>query len=109
MVVPHATIPTEPRSRQATPRPGRLAKDDLTKLDQSITIRQAYLCMFEHLRRHHQRSGGDEFGAILGDLSLLPDGGSADPAAMEDFLDAVDAVLSAERAGGYDGADLKLS
>ena len=48
--------------------------------EQRLTQRQAYLCMFEFLRRHYERGPTDEVGGLLGNLSLLPDGQPADPA-----------------------------
>ena len=80
----------------------------MAKLTQEITVRQAYLAMFEYLRRYNERSQSDEIGGLLGGLSLLADGGSADPAALRDFLDSIDAVRQEEGRNGYGDAGLKL-
>lgn len=45
---------------------------------------------------------------MLGDLSLLADGCSADPAALKDFLASVDAVMLEEGRNGYTDASLTL-
>jgi len=75
-----------------------------------LSSRQAYLAMFEFLRRHYERGPTDEIGGLLGSLSLLPDGGTADPAAWPDWEEAVASVLAAEQPGqGYSEADLRLS
>jgi hypothetical protein len=71
---------------------------------------QAYLAMFEFLRRHYERGPTDEIGGLLGGLSLLADGGTADPAVWPDWEEAVASVLAAEGSGqGYSEADLRLS
>jgi hypothetical protein len=75
----------------------------------TLTPRQAYLVMFEFLRQRYERGPTDEIGGLLGDLSLLPDGGPADPALVGDFEQAVATVLAAEAVpDGYREADLKL-
>lgn len=51
----------------------------------------------------YQRTRSDELGSLLGDLSLLEDGITADPAAWGDWLRCIEKV----RRGGVD-ADLKL-
>jgi len=74
-----------------------------------VSVREAYLAMFEYLQRYYERGKSDEIGSMLGSLSLLRDGESVDPAAISDFLVSMDAVRRAEDEGGYDAADLKLS
>jgi hypothetical protein len=76
--------------------------------DDQITVKQAYLSMFEYLSRYYDRGLSDEIGIMLGGLSLLQDGGSADPAAWEDFLESASAVAEAEISGGYDAVRLRL-
>ena len=76
--------------------------------DRSLTVDQAYLCMFEFLRQYYERGPTDEIGGLLGDLSMLPDGGSADPAQLADWANAVSAVLNAEDGDGYNAAKLRL-
>jgi hypothetical protein len=76
--------------------------------EQRLTERQAYLCMFEFLRRHYERGPTDEVGGLLGSLSLLQDGQAADPAYAGAWAEAVAAVLAAEAAGGYTEAALRL-
>jgi hypothetical protein len=77
--------------------------------EQRLTPHQAYLCMFEFLRRHYERGRTDEIGGLLGALSLLPDGRPTDPAYAADWSDAVAAVLAAEVAGGYTAGAFRLS
>ena len=76
--------------------------------DQSLSVQQAYLCMFEFLRQHYERGPTDEIGGLLGSLSMLADGASADPTLMSDWLDAVKRVLDAEANGGYGDAQMRI-
>ena len=74
-----------------------------------LSSRQAYLAMFEFLRRHYDRGPTDEIGGLLGSLSLMADGSTADPALWPDWEAAVTSVLAAERSGqGYGEADFRL-
>ena len=68
----------------------------MTDWSEKVTIREAYLGMYEFLRRHYERGPTDEIGGLLGGLSTLPDGGSADPAMDQDFLEAIGAVLDGQ-------------
>lgn len=56
----------------------------------SVTLREAYLAMYEFLVELYQRTQSDELGSLLGDLSLLPDGTTADPAAWGDWLRCIE-------------------
>jgi hypothetical protein len=77
--------------------------------DTTLTVRQAYLAMFEFLRRHYERGPTDEIGGLLGSLSLLSDGKPADEAMLSDFETAVGAVLAVEASQeGYRAVDLNL-
>lgn len=80
----------------------------MAEFDQAVTVRQAYMAMIEYLAKYYERGHSDEIGGMLGGLSLLKDGGSADPAALQDFLRAVDVVVEADAIGGYSGGDFAL-
>lgn len=41
--------------------------------------------MYAFLEALYKRTESDNIGSLLGDLSLLPDGGPADPAARDDW------------------------
>ena len=66
-----------------------------------LTQEQAYLAMFSFLDKQFSL-GCEELGAILGSMSLLPDGTPADPAFASDWHDAVVAAVSGQ-------VDVKLS
>jgi hypothetical protein len=50
--------------------------------------------MYSFLDAHYQRSKADDVGALLGSMSLLPDGRPADPAIEGDWQAAVHAATS---------------
>lgn len=62
-------------------------------MQKTVTIQQAYEIMFVFLQRIYERTKSDDLGGLLGGFSLLPDGGTADAAAWEDWLDAASVVL----------------
>ncbi|QEL20302.1 hypothetical protein [Limnoglobus roseus] len=76
--------------------------------ENQLTSRQAYLAMFEFLRRHYERGPTDEIGGLLGSLSVLADGTSADPAYANDWAEAVAAVLTAESNGRHAEAEFRI-
>ena len=65
----------------------------------------AYLAMFDFLEQRYESTRSDDIGALLGSMSLLNDGGTADPALWSDWLTsvqkaqrgAVDALLELKR------------
>lgn len=65
-----------------------------------MTEHEAYLAMFAFLEKNYGRGPSDEVGALLGALSLLPDGTPADPAMAADWV----AACNAAREGRVDAA-----
>lgn len=61
-------------------------------MSNDLTVHESYLAMYAYLERYYQLTGADEVGAMLGGMSLLDDGGTADPAVWSDWLDAVESV-----------------
>jgi hypothetical protein len=59
-----------------------------------VTQQEAYLAMFAFLEAHYQRGASDDIGALLGALSLLPDGTPADGAMANDWREACDAACA---------------
>lgn len=51
---------------------------------------QSYRAMQLFLRRHWERTCSEDIAALVGDLSSLPDGQSADPAAWSDWVKAIE-------------------
>jgi hypothetical protein len=58
-------------------------------MDDTLTVREAYVAMYAYLRTLHELTGSEELGALLGGMSLLEDGTPADPAVWDDWLRAV--------------------
>ena len=57
-----------------------------------LTQHQAYLAMHAFLDAQY-RMGWTDLPALLGSMSLLPDGSPADPAMQSDWLKAVEAAI----------------
>lgn len=62
--------------------------------DTKITKDEAFLAMYAFLEKHYALTGSDDVGGLLGSLSLLPDGNSADPAVREDWEESIEKVLA---------------
>lgn len=60
--------------------------------DVLLDIREAYMAMFVFLDRFYNQTKSDDVGALLGDMSFLADGGTADPATWYDWIESVKRV-----------------
>ncbi len=79
-------------SSQVGSRPKRwIMADNVT-----LSSKDAYAAMFAFLDCVYERTKSDDVGVLLGGMSLLPDGGTADPAAWADWEDAVRKVQRGE-------------
>lgn len=83
------------------------------EFDQPITIREAYLAMFDFLDKNWSGCLDYELGTILGTLSVwdTTEGEKApmDVAILPEFLAAVERVRKAENGkDGYSGADIQF-
>jgi hypothetical protein len=52
--------------------------------------------MFAFLKQYWERGSSEEIASLLGSMSLLADGGSADPAQLSDWNKAVELALAGE-------------
>ncbi len=59
-----------------------------------LSSEQAYLAMYAYLDAYYERGKSSEIGGMLGDMSFLEDGGTADPACMRDWNEAVEKVMN---------------
>jgi hypothetical protein len=57
-----------------------------------LTPAQAYLAMYSFLDAHYQRTKSADIGALLGSMSFLPGGITADPAVALEWRSAVRAA-----------------
>ena len=55
----------------------------------NLSEHEAYVAMFAFLEHRYRLTESDDLGALLGSMSLLPGGGTADPAIWEDWLNAI--------------------
>ncbi|ALE56525.1 hypothetical protein AC233_06925 [Burkholderia sp. HB1] len=63
---------------------------------ENLTPELAYLAMYEFLAELYQRTKSDELGSLLGSMSYLADGETADPAVWTDWMRCVTKVLVGE-------------
>ena len=54
-----------------------------------IDEKTAYSAMYEFLVEYYERTKSDDVGALLGGMSLLADGNTADPAIWADWMNSV--------------------
>lgn len=59
-----------------------------------MTQQQAFEAMILFLEHHFNRTQSDDIAALLGDLQLLDDGLTADPAAWQEWMQCVATVES---------------
>jgi hypothetical protein len=62
--------------------------------NQALSAKQAFQAMSRFLEQYYQRVGGrGELSTVLSDIQIMADGSPADPAAWEDWLEAIQAVI----------------
>lgn len=61
-----------------------------------LTEQQAFEAMVLFLENFYEHTKSDDVGGLLGDLILLEDGSTADPAAWDDWMKCVSRVLNKE-------------
>lgn len=54
-----------------------------------LTTFQAFNAMTNFLDTYYERTKSGDIGSLLGDMSFLQDGCTADPSAWEDWIDAI--------------------
>ena len=57
-----------------------------------MTPKTAYMAMYHFLERIYKTTNSDELGALLGGMSIAPDGITADPAYSDEWLESVAAA-----------------
>lgn len=56
----------------------------------NLTEKEAYAAMYEYLVYVYEATQSDDLGGLLGDMSTLEDGETADPAVWHEWLRCVD-------------------
>ena len=79
----------------------------MNKNNKILTLDEAYDAMFDYLDKYYDRTKSDDVGSLLGEMSLLQDGNSADSAALEDWTDSVNKILG-EKPYEYSYLKLKI-
>ena len=74
----------------------------MTNNEVKLTLREAYLAMYKFLDNEYALTQSDDIGILLGGMSFLEDGRTADEAAWEDWIHAVKETKKGS-------ADIKLS
>lgn len=59
----------------------------------TMTDKQAYTAMFHFLKQLYERTKSDDLAGFLGDMSMLENGSTADPAMLHDWERAVEYAL----------------
>ena len=59
-----------------------------------LTEKEAFLAMYSFLASEYELTGSDDIAGLLGGLSLLEDGSTADPAAWENWIQAIHKVTN---------------
>ena len=82
-------------------------------MESKVTLKEAYLIMFDYLDKHWEETGKpDDLGALLGELSLWDTKVGKEPmdgAVFPQWLKCAKIVLEQEQtSGGYRNADIKL-
>jgi len=54
-----------------------------------MTIKEAYIAMQYFLEQFYERTGSDDVGGLLGDMTLIDDKQTMDSAAWNDWINAV--------------------
>jgi len=62
------------------------------ELDSTVTKLQAFNAMRKFLENYYTETSSDDIGALLGDLQLLEDGTTADPAALTDWINCINEI-----------------
>lgn len=61
-----------------------------------ITVEVAYAAMYKFLENEYEMTKSDDIGGLLGGMSLLRNGKTADPAIWGEWLNAVKKALDEE-------------
>ena len=55
-----------------------------------ITVKAAYVAMYKFLENEYELTNSNDIGGLLGGMSLLENGRTADPAIWVDWLNAIE-------------------
>lgn len=59
-------------------------------MSEAISVKEAYLAMYSFLNELYSKYGYEQLGGLLGGMSLLDDGATADNAMWHDWLKCIE-------------------
>ena len=62
-------------------------------MEQKLTKREALNAMRKFLDGYYERTFPDDIASLLGDITFLADGSTADPAVWKDWEDSINIIL----------------
>ena len=62
-------------------------------MEKMLTQLQAFQAMVKFLEGFYERTSSDDVGSLLSGMQMFSDGGTFDPAAWHDWMDAINEVL----------------
>ena len=66
----------------------------MRKIGKALSFDEAYDAMVDYLEKYYNRGKSDDIAMLAGDLLILEDGESADPAAIIDWKESVGKILN---------------
>lgn len=66
----------------------------MRKIGKILFFDEAYDAMVDYLEKYYKRGKSDDIAMLAGDLLLLEDGESADPAAIIDWKESVEKIIN---------------
>lgn len=66
----------------------------IEKMNNRLTALEAFYAMQKFLENYYERTHSDDVGSLLGDMQLTSGNETFDPAAWDDWVACVNAVLS---------------
>jgi hypothetical protein len=69
-----------------------------------LTTLQAFNAIVKFLDDYYNKTGSDDIGSLLGDMSFFSDGSTADEAIWQDWMDAIGTDQPVTKLEAYDAA-----
>jgi len=60
----------------------------------SLTYLEAFKAMCCFLEKYYEQTSSDDIGSLLGEMQILEDQSTADPAAWEDWINCIQKIIS---------------
>ena len=66
-------------------------------MEHQLSVKDAYTAMLVYLEALQKRTNSDDLAEFLGSMDFMDDGGTMDPAAWRDWIDAVAQVTEGHK------------